>query len=114
MTTAAALSTDELAAWRAFLRAHATVTRRLEADLLAEHDLHDWSFAFNRRKRAFGLCDYTRRTIFLSADLTELNDEAEVSDTLLHEIAHALAGHKAGQLRCPPLRLKMSAKAGNP
>lgn len=28
-----------LAAWRSFLRAHAVVTRRLEADLLAEHEL---------------------------------------------------------------------------
>ena len=34
-----ALSTTELAAWRSFLRAHAVVTRRLEAELVAEHDL---------------------------------------------------------------------------
>jgi DNA-binding MarR family transcriptional regulator len=33
------LSTEQLAAWRTFLRAHAHVTRRLEADLLAEQDL---------------------------------------------------------------------------
>ncbi len=39
MTTAAALSTAELTAWRTFLRAHATVVRRLEAELVAEHDL---------------------------------------------------------------------------
>jgi DNA-binding MarR family transcriptional regulator len=30
------LSRDQLASWRAFLRAHAEVTRRLEADLVAE------------------------------------------------------------------------------
>ena len=30
---------DQLASWRAFLRAHASVTRVLEAELLAEHDL---------------------------------------------------------------------------
>ncbi len=30
---------DQLASWRAFLRAHASVTRLLEAELLAEHDL---------------------------------------------------------------------------
>jgi DNA-binding MarR family transcriptional regulator len=30
---------DELAAWRAFLRAHAVLTRALEAELLAEQDL---------------------------------------------------------------------------
>lgn len=30
---------DELFAWRSFLRAHATVVRRLEADLIASHGL---------------------------------------------------------------------------
>ncbi len=68
----------------------------LAQSLLAEHALHDWTFAFNRRKRAFGLCDFQKRTIYLSAVLAELNGEAEVRDTLLHEIAHALAGHGAG------------------
>ena len=33
------LSARELAVWRTFLRVHASVTRRLEHDLLAEHDL---------------------------------------------------------------------------
>lgn len=35
----ARLTRDELAAWRAFLRAHAVLTRALEAELLAEQDL---------------------------------------------------------------------------
>ena len=34
-----ALTTGELQAWRLFLRAHAQVTHRLEAELLAEHEL---------------------------------------------------------------------------
>ena len=63
---------------------------------MARHGLHNWAFTFNRRKRAFGLCDFQSRTIYLSSTLTELNDEAAVRNTLLHEIAHALAGHKAG------------------
>ena len=33
------LTTAEQTAWRAFLRAHSTVVRALEAELLAEHDL---------------------------------------------------------------------------
>ena len=70
--------------------------RHLALSLLAEHGLRDWTFAFNRRKRAFGLCDCSRRTIYLSSILTELNGEAEVKDTLLHEVAHALAGPEAG------------------
>lgn len=32
-------SADQLTAWRAFLRAHATITRRLESELVAEQDL---------------------------------------------------------------------------
>jgi DNA-binding MarR family transcriptional regulator len=33
------LSRTQLASWRSFLRAHAEVTRKLEADLLAEHKM---------------------------------------------------------------------------
>ena len=33
------LTRTQLAAWRSFLRAHAEVTRKLQADLLAEHQL---------------------------------------------------------------------------
>jgi DNA-binding MarR family transcriptional regulator len=33
------LSRPQLASWRSFLRAHAEVTRKLEADLLAEHKM---------------------------------------------------------------------------
>ncbi len=68
----------------------------LAKSLFDEHGLQNWTFAFNRRKRAFGLCDFHKRTIYLSAVLTELNGEAEVRCTLLHEIAHALAGPEAG------------------
>jgi DNA-binding MarR family transcriptional regulator len=32
-------TSEQLAAWRAFLRAHASITRALEAELLAEQDL---------------------------------------------------------------------------
>ena len=35
-------------------------------------------------------------SIGLSKPLTEVNDEACVRDTILHEIAHAKAGHSAG------------------
>ncbi len=41
-------------------------------------------------RRRFGCCNFTRRRISLSRPLTFLNDEAEVRDTILHEIAHAL------------------------
>lgn len=39
MTTTVPLSSNELTAWRTFLRAHTTLVRRLEGELVAEHDL---------------------------------------------------------------------------
>lgn len=60
--------------------------------LITAHGLSDWSFAYNRRKRAMGLCVYQRRTIELSAPFVERNGPPELLDTLLHEIAHALVG----------------------
>lgn len=49
-----------------------------------------WRFEFDNAKRRFGCCSYRNKTISLSVGLTELNDEAKVKDTILHEIAHAL------------------------
>jgi predicted SprT family Zn-dependent metalloprotease len=69
---------------------------KLANELLTQHGLEDWSFAFNRRKRAMGLCYCQHKRIELSIHFTIANDEAMVRDTLLHEIAHALAGHAAG------------------
>ena len=60
--------------------------------LLASFGLHTWSFAFNRRKAAMGMCYYHCRTIELSIHFVERNNHAEILDTLLHEIAHALVG----------------------
>jgi predicted SprT family Zn-dependent metalloprotease len=64
--------------------------------LLTHHGLVGWRFAFNRRKRAMGLCRYDAQRIELSIHFVESNDAAAVRDTLLHEIAHALAGQAAG------------------
>lgn len=55
-----------------------------------------WSFRFDNAKRRCGACFHSRRTITLSRHFVRLNGEAEVRDTILHEIAHAIAGFKAG------------------
>jgi len=70
--------------------------RSLARELMARHGLAAWSFSFDRAKRRLGSCRYADTTITLSAPLTRLNPEAVITDTLLHEIAHALtpgAGH---------------------
>jgi SprT protein len=68
----------------------------LAKSLMAEHKLRRWVFVFNRGKRTLGLCDYTRKRIELSMYFVANNDEPAVRDTVLHEIAHALAGERAG------------------
>lgn len=64
--------------------------------LMEDHGLTDWSFKFDRSLRRFGLCSFGKKTISLSRPLTELNEEPQVTDTILHEIAHVLAGPEAG------------------
>jgi len=69
---------------------------RMARDLMAEWGLGDWRFAFDAAVRRFGHCRFDDRTITLSRHLVALNDEALVRDTVLHEVAHALAGAKHG------------------
>ena len=70
--------------------------RALALDLMAQHGLHDWRLHFDRAKRRAGICRYNDHVIGLSAPITALHTEAEVRDTILHEIAHALTGPRAG------------------
>jgi len=64
--------------------------------LMNQYGLDDWTFQFDTARRRFGMCAHRRRLISLSAHLTELNSEDVVTDTLLHEIAHALVGANHG------------------
>lgn len=64
--------------------------RELALDLMRRHGLAEWGFGFDRAKRRFGACRWRERRITLSRTLAFLNPEAQVRDTLLHEIAHAL------------------------
>lgn len=64
--------------------------------LLDYHGLVGWTVEFDGAKRRAGVCKFRERVIGLSAPLTALHDEAEVRDTILHEIAHALAGPDHG------------------
>ena len=47
-------------------------------------------------KVSLGTCSYVKKTIYLAKWYTELNDESEVRDTILHEIAHALSYERYG------------------
>jgi len=68
----------------------------LARDLLAHFPLKNWHFGWNRRKRSLGLCRYRDKTMELSVHFVLANSLEQVRETILHEIAHALAGEKAG------------------
>lgn len=70
--------------------------KRLGRELLDEHGLQNWTFKLDNAKVRFGRCNSGKKLITLSFYLTVLNEEAEVRETIMHEIAHALAGHEAG------------------
>lgn len=73
-----------------------TQARLLALKLMVQHGLSEWTFAFNRRKRALGLCKFGARIIELSIYLVDRNEQEEVRETILHEIAHALVGPEHG------------------
>ena len=64
----------------------------LAAELVRDHGLDGWSVTFDHAKTRAGVCRPGRREIGLSIPLTRLHTDAEVRDTILHEIAHALVG----------------------
>jgi len=68
----------------------------LAHELIVRHGLVGWSIEIDQAKRRAGVCRYDRKVIGLSAPITRLHAESEVQDTILHEIAHALAGPAAG------------------
>lgn len=73
--------------------------RTLAITLMDKHGLieNGWNFEFDRAKKRLGACHYSKRKITISHYMTEAADEETVTQTLLHEIAHALlpvgAGH---------------------
>lgn len=65
---------------------------------MSEHslDAQGWTFGFNHAKRQLGVCRYASKRIELSLHFVKANGRDAVLDTILHEIAHALAGPSAG------------------
>ena len=63
--------------------------------LMSNHtELKIWKATFNNRKRAFGVCNYTKNQIELSSILIPAMSDKAVKDTIIHEISHALThGH---------------------
>lgn len=65
-------------------------------DLMDHHGLQDWEIRIGSARNIAGMCYYSRRLITMSLFLANARDKHHTEDTILHEIAHAIAGHKAG------------------
>ena len=68
----------------------------LARSLMTAHGVGDWELDLDRARRRAGQTDHARRRITLSRHLMSLYDEAEVRETILHEIAHARVGASHG------------------
>ena len=55
-----------------------------------------WSFGFDNAKTRAGLCNYTAKRITVSKYLAARFEDDEIHQVLLHEVAHAMAGTRAG------------------
>ncbi len=59
-------------------------------------DPAEWSFGFDSAKTRAGLCNYRAKHITVSKYLAIRFDDDEIHQVLLHEVAHAMAGVRAG------------------
>lgn len=67
-----------------------------EALIKMHLDPGQWSFGFDHAKRRAGLCNHTEKRITVSRYLAAKFTDDEVHQILLHEVAHALVGPRAG------------------
>ena len=64
-----------------------------------KHDqfkLHGWTFKMNNSKTTLGMCKYGKKQVCISSYLLRgiSCDENKIRNTILHEIAHIIAGHE--------------------
>ena len=64
--------------------------------LMDEHGLIGWTLAFVEAERRLGDCDFKGRVIRISRSHALEGSDEQIRDTVLHEIAHAIAGQEAG------------------
>ena len=70
---------------------------RMAKCLLAQHAPHaeldaQWTFGFDLATTRAGVCRYRERRIDLAVSYCLAASRAEIEDTILHEIAHAIVG----------------------
>ena len=71
-------------------------TLRLGNALMREHGLVGWKFDLDSGKQRIGCCHHREKLITYSKHYIPETSMEEIKDTILHEIAHALAGSGHG------------------
>jgi len=74
------------------------VARHIEAFAaakIAEHLTGDWTYSWLKTKRTMGLCNYRTKMISASRVYVGVASVEQLENTVLHEIAHAIAGFEA-------------------
>lgn len=69
--------------------------RAIANQQMTKYGLHGWTFVLADTKRRLGACNYRTRRIEIAEYYARHSPPATVIDTLLHEIAHAIAGPAA-------------------
>ena len=64
--------------------------------LMDEHGLTGWTLTFGEARKRLGACRFRHHVIWISRTHALEGSEEQLLDTVLHEIAHAIAGHEAG------------------
>ena len=67
-------------------------TAALAEELMARHDLEGWSFQYDDASGRAGVCNFDSQVIGLSLLYCLGSSGPELEETILHEVAHALAG----------------------
>ena len=67
--------------------------------LFDRHKLKDWAFGFDFAPNRGGICHFNQQVITLSISYCHRASRHQINDTILHEIAHALAGPGHGHDR---------------
>ena len=67
-----------------------TDAKILAENLMQKHGLSNYSFDFIQSLHKFGVCNNAKKIIYLSIPLVKINSTERVTQTILHEIAHAL------------------------
>lgn len=72
-----------------------TTALNLARSLMDQHGLHNWRVVIDTgAKRRLGRTRLWAREIGLSEYHVTMHTDADIRDTILHEIAHALVGHQ--------------------